>query len=168
MATNQKLEIKAGLKILKPVNLVFEAIVDPEKMSHYFISKSTGRMEEGKTITWQFPEFDMEVPVRVSRIVPDKSISYYWDDMDGTETLAEITLKPMEDDGTFVSITEKGRDNDDAGINWLKRNTEGWANFLACLKAYLEYGINLRRGAFDISQMPVKETVDNARAVSSD
>jgi dihydrofolate reductase len=23
-------------------------------------------------------------------------------------------------------------------------NTEGWANFLACLKAYLEYGINLR------------------------
>lgn len=28
-------------------------------------------------------------------------------------------------------------------------NTEGWANFLACLKAYLDYGINLRKGAFD-------------------
>lgn len=28
-------------------------------------------------------------------------------------------------------------------------NTDGWANFLACLKAYLEYGINLRKGAFD-------------------
>jgi hypothetical protein len=32
---------------------------------------------------------------------------------------------------------------------WLMGNTEGWANFLACLKAYLEYGINLRKGAFD-------------------
>jgi hypothetical protein len=40
-------------------------------------------------------------------------------------------------------------DNDQAGINWLKGNTEGWANFLACLKAYLEYGINLRKGGFD-------------------
>jgi uncharacterized protein YndB with AHSA1/START domain len=168
MENNQKLEIKVGLKMLKPVNLVFEAIADPEKMSHYFISKSTGRMEEGKTVTWQFPEFDMEFPVRVTSTVPNKSISYYWNDMDGTETLVEITLKPMEHEETFVSVTEKSRDNDDAGINWLKRNTEGWANFLACLKAYLEYGINLRRGAFDISQMPVKEPVDNTRAVSSD
>lgn len=28
-------------------------------------------------------------------------------------------------------------------------NTEGWANFLACMKAYLEYDIQLRKGAFD-------------------
>jgi len=28
-------------------------------------------------------------------------------------------------------------------------NTGGWANFLACLKAYLEYGINLRKDSFD-------------------
>ncbi len=34
-------------------------------------------------------------------------------------------------------------------VNWLRRNTEGWANFLDCLKAWLEYGINLRKGAFD-------------------
>lgn len=27
-------------------------------------------------------------------------------------------------------------------------NTEGWANFLACLKAWMEYGINFRKGAF--------------------
>lgn len=33
--------------------------------------------------------------------------------------------------------------------NGVHYNTEGWANFLACLKAYLEYGINLRKGAFD-------------------
>jgi hypothetical protein len=48
-----------------------------------------------------------------------------------------------------VTVTEKSRNNDEAGILWLRRNTEGWANFLACLKAWLEYGINLRKGAFD-------------------
>jgi uncharacterized protein YndB with AHSA1/START domain len=157
MNNDQKLEIKVGLKMAKPEHEVFEAIVDPAKMSNYFISKSTGRMEEGKNLTWQFPEFDMKFPVRVSKIKNDKYISYHWDDMDGNESLVEITLKLMEDNTTFVSITEKSRDNDEKGIKWLKSNTEGWANFLACLKAYLEYGINLRRNAFDMSQMHTKE-----------
>jgi len=159
-ATRQ-LEIKAALKMLKPVHEVFEAIVDPAKMSNYFISKSTGRIEEGKTLTWQFPEIDMKFPVRIDKVETDKYISYFWKDMDGTETKVEIMLKPMEDDSTFVSVTERGRNNNDEGINWLRRNTEGWANFLACLKAWLEYGINLRKGAFDISQMPVENTSKN-------
>ena len=67
------LEIKAAIQIQKQPHEVFEAIVDPAKMSNYFIREGSGKME----------------------------------------------------------------------------NTEGWANFLACLKAYLEYGINLRKGAFD-------------------
>ncbi|MGB8191175.1 MAG: SRPBCC family protein [Chitinophagaceae bacterium] len=152
-----QLEIKAGLKILKPPHEVFEAIVDPAKMSGYFISKSTGRMEEGKTLTWQFPEFDMQFPVRVKKAETDKFISYAWDDMDGTETIVEITLEPKADNETFVRITEKSKENNEEGIKWYGRNTEGWANFLACLKAYLEYGINLRKGAFDMSQMPEKK-----------
>lgn len=152
-----KLEIKAALMIGKPVHEVFEAIVDPAKMSNYFISKSSGRMEEGKTLTWEFPEMVMEFPVHIKKIDPDKYISYTWNDFrDGTETLVEFTLTP-KDNATFVTVTEKSRDNDETGMKWLKSNTEGWANFLACLKAYLEYGINLRKGAFDPSQMPEKE-----------
>lgn len=145
---NQTLEIKTALQISKPVNEVFEAIVDPTKMSNYFISKGSGRMEEDKEITWQFPEFDMDFPVRVSKIERNKYISFHWD-MDGIELLVEMTLVPGDSNSTIVTITEKGRNNDEAGIKWLKGNTEGWANFLACLKAYLEYGINLRKGAFD-------------------
>ena len=48
---NQKLEIKVALKMQKPLHEVFEAIVDPSKMSNYFIKKSTGRIEEDKTLT---------------------------------------------------------------------------------------------------------------------
>ncbi len=151
---NQTLEIKTGLRIQKPVHEVFEAIVDPSKMANYFISKSSGRMEEGKNLIWKFPEFDMDIPIRVGKIEKDNYISYYWDDIDGTELLVEMTLTSKNTTDTFISITEKSRKNDEAGIGWLKRNTEGWANFLACLKAYLEYGINLRKGAFDASQMP--------------
>ena len=37
-------------------------------MTNYFISKGSGRMEEGKELTWRFPEFDMDIPVRVGKI----------------------------------------------------------------------------------------------------
>jgi len=145
---DQSLEIKTAIQILKPVNEVFEAIVDPIKMSNYFILKSSGRLETGEQIMWRFPEFDMEFPIRVGKIIKDEYISYYWD-VEGTELLVEMTLTPKGESSTLVTITEKSRANDEAGIKWLKGNTAGWANFLACLKAYLEYKINLRKGAFD-------------------
>ena len=147
--TNQPLEIKASLQIQKPIHEVFEAIVDPAKMTNYFISESDGRMEEGKKLTWHFPEFKTPVPVRIGKIKNDSYISYYWDGANGKETLVEMNLAEKGDADTLVTVTEKSGDNDEAGIKWLKGNTEGWANFLACLKAYLEYGINLRKGAFD-------------------
>jgi uncharacterized protein YndB with AHSA1/START domain len=101
---------------------------------------------------------DMTFPVKVSKVEVPKYISYHWGEPHGPDTLVEISLKTLEDKSTFVTITEKSRDNDEKGIEWLRKNTEGWANFLACLKANLEYGINLRKGAFDLSQMPKLET----------
>jgi uncharacterized protein YndB with AHSA1/START domain len=145
---DQILEIKAALQILKSADIVFEAIVDPLKMKNYFISSGSERMEDGKQIMWQFPEFDMEFPVQVSKIEKDRYISFYWE-MDGIKLLVEITLSPRGSNSTLVTITEKSMKLDEAGIKWLKGNTEGWANFIACLKAYVEYGINLRKGAFD-------------------
>ncbi len=144
----ETLEVKAAIQIIKPANEVFEAIVDPSKMSNYFISKGSARMENGKEITWKFPEFAMTFPIKVDKIEKNKYISFHWENA-GVNLLVEMTLIPAGDSSTVVNITEKSRKNDEAGIKWLQGNTEGWANFLACLKAYLEYGINLRKGAFD-------------------
>lgn len=132
---------------MKSTDNVFEAIVDPAKMSNYFISESSGRMVEGETLTWKFPEFPVEFPIHVEKIEQDRYISYRWE-VDGEMLLVEMTLEPV-DGGTVVTITEKGRENDEKGLAWLMGNSAGWANFLACLKAYLEYGINLRKGSFD-------------------
>lgn len=157
MSTPSKLQIKTALRIAKPAQQVFEAIVNPEHMRRYFIAKSDGRMEEGKTLHWQFPEFDMVFPIQVKKVELNK-IAYTWNDMEENETLVEMTLSPVSETETFLVITEGEKENNEAGIKWLKSNTEGWANFLACLKAYLEYGINLRKGAFDPSQMPDYKT----------
>jgi uncharacterized protein YndB with AHSA1/START domain len=147
------LEINAKLQILRPLHEVFEAIADPGKMINYFISRSTGRIEAGKSLIWRFPEFDMDVPVQIGKVIPDSFISYDWDN-DGKKTTVEMHLTAVNDNATIVEVTEKSMKNDEAGIKWLKQNTEGWANFLSCLKAWLEYGINLRKGAFDFMKTP--------------
>lgn len=48
---NKILEIKVALLVLKSVHDVFEAIVDPAKMSNYFISESSGRIERVRRLT---------------------------------------------------------------------------------------------------------------------
>jgi uncharacterized protein YndB with AHSA1/START domain len=140
------------MQVLKPAHEVFEAIVDPSKMSQYFIAKGSGRMEEGSHLVWKFPEFDTEFPIEVGQIEKDRFVSWSWTNPEGRTLTAEITLTPRERDATVVSVTERGMDYDEAGLEWLKGNSAGWAYFLSCLKAYLEYGINLRKGAFDFAK----------------
>jgi len=157
METHPLLEIKTELQVCKPVDEVFETIVNPEQMKNYFISESSGYMKEGEMVTWKFPEMEIEFPVRISKINSPGYISYTWDaGIDGKETLVEMNLQPVTSVLTLITITEKSKPNNEAGIKWLKSNTEGWANFLACLKAWMEYGVHLRKDAFNSSQLPDK------------
>lgn len=144
-----KLEIKAAMQIGKSSAEVFEAIINPAHMTQYFISESTGIMEEGKDLIWKWPEFEFKAPIRIGKIEKNRLVTYYWF-MDELELEVAIKLEPLHDDtATLVSITEKSHPHNEEGLKWLSGNSFGWSNFLACLKAYLEYGINLRKGAFD-------------------
>ena len=145
----KKLEIKAAIQIQKSPEEVFEAITDPGKMKNYFISESSGPMEKGKELIWKFPEFEGEVSILVKNIVPKELISFVWEGAKAKKLQVDIVLHQMPDNSTVVKITEGKMEIDKAGIEWFGGNTEGWATFLACLKAYLEYGINLRKGAFE-------------------
>ena len=60
-----------------------------------------------------------------------------------------MELEELTADSTLVRVTEGEKERNEKNLNWLVENSGGWANFLACLKAYLEYGISLRKGAFD-------------------
>ncbi len=142
---NKKLTAKASIGIQKPIEKVFEAIVNPEIMSNYFISKSSGKMKEGKEIHWEFPEFDGNFPVSVKEIRENEYISFVWD----PDSRVEIKLEKLSENDTVVRVFEEGHSNNEEGIKWVVGQSEGWANFLACMKAWLEYKIHLRKGAFD-------------------
>ncbi len=142
------LSAKASIQIQKPIEQVFEAIVNPTQMSHYFIEHGSGRLETDVIIQWKFPEFEDQFPVTGKQIRHNEYISFDWSG--GAEgMLVEIHLAPLPNNSTVVRIAEQQMPTDENGIQQAIGQTEGWANFLACLKAYLEYGINLRTGAFD-------------------
>lgn len=136
---------KATIQIQKPIEEVFEGIVNPKKMTNYFISESTGRMETGKELTWKFPEFPDRFPIKDIKTENNLSVSFVWD----PETVVTILLEAQPDQSTVAKVTEDGKPYNEENLKWALGNTEGWANFLACMKAYLEYGIQLRKGAFD-------------------
>ena len=141
----EKLTAKATIAIQKPVSEVFEAIVDPDMMQNYFISKSSGRMEVGKEIFWSFPEFEGSYPLTTTEIIRNEKIVFVWD----PKSVVTIELQKLSENETVIKVSEEGHQSDEKGINWAIGQTEGWANFLACMKAWMEFGIHLRKGAFD-------------------
>lgn len=145
-----KLEPKSALQIQKPTADIFEGIVNPVHMTKYFISESTGRLESGNEVVWQFPEFDDKFPITEVKTNTNSSISFVWD----PETEVSITLEKVSQNDTLVRVIESGKELTEENLKWALENSGGWANFLACLKAYLEYGIQLRKGAFDFMRKP--------------
>ncbi|MDX1327695.1 MAG: SRPBCC domain-containing protein [Arenibacter sp.] len=140
-----KLISKAFIQIQKPVEEVFESIVNPAQMTQYFISESSGRLDSEEEIVWKFPEFDETFPLSDIEVKPNSSVSFVWD----PATVVKIVLEPQPDHSTVVRVSENGKELNEKNMEWLIDNTGGWANFLACMKAYLEYGISLRKGAYD-------------------
>ena len=142
-----KIRAKVQMGILKPASEIFEAIVNPEKMNQYFIPGSTGKMESGKTLNWTWQDFGAELQIKVGKVEKNKTVLFEWNGS-GVECVVVITLEPKDENQTLVKITESDWPADYKGANRCMRQVEGWTNFLCCLKAYLEYGINLRVGAF--------------------
>jgi uncharacterized protein YndB with AHSA1/START domain len=145
--TEDRISAKVQMGILKPAKEIFEAIVNPELMSKYFISSSTGKMESGKTLTWTWPDFDGEIQIKVGKVEKDKVVSFEWNGS-GTNCVVVITLEAKTENKTLVIINESEWPADYKGAKQCMGQVEGWTNFLCCLKAYLEYGINLRVGAY--------------------
>jgi len=139
------LKFQVQLKIRKPPAEVFAAVVDPAKLTGYFIQSSTGRLAEGATVMWSFAEAPEPFTVTVHEVVENERIVFEWPAV-GYTTRVEMTFAPLDGNETMVRIAESGWPDDEQGRKLSYGNAGGWMHMMACLKAYLEYGINLRAG----------------------
>lgn len=135
------------LKIRKPVGVVFDAVADPKKLSGYFTRTASGPLVAGSTVMWSFVEAPGEFPVKVREVERDSRIVLQWESAEGGyDTTIEMRFLPLEGDATMVQIRESGWRDTPAGVKASYDNCGGWMHMSCSLKAYLEYGINLRAG----------------------
>ncbi len=154
----RELKFTVSGRIAKPVGDVFEAVVNPDQLSHYFTTGGAkGRLEPGATVTWDFHDFPGAFPVRVGEIVKDKKIVLHWgaadDAPDGEtasphDTTITMNFEALEDGRTLVTISEEGWRDTPRGLEAAFSNCEGWTGMLAAMRMWLEHGIHFRQGYY--------------------
>jgi uncharacterized protein YndB with AHSA1/START domain len=107
----ETIKFQVQLKILKPVAEVFDGVVNPKKLSGYFVKTASGPMVAGQTVEWRFPEPEMAeipVPVKVKEVVPNERIVFTWEGGEGFDTTVEMSFKSLGPSATMVQISESG------------------------------------------------------------
>ncbi len=123
---------KAEMLIRKPAAEVFAAFVDPEITRRFWFTKSTGRMETGKHIVWTWAMYDMSIEVDVKEVEPNKRIVLEWGNY-GSMTTVELVFTPLENDATYVTITNSGFQGD--GDKVVRDALDQKEGLLGCLQA---------------------------------
>lgn len=130
------MDIITKMQVDVPIETVFEAFVDPEKIGGFWFSSSSERWEQGKTITLRYEEYDAELNINIERVEDNQLIAFTW----GAHP---VTIQFEESEaGTVVTTTEKDFDTQD--VKQLLGQKEGWVYMLSCLKVYLEHGVTIR------------------------
>ena len=134
---------KTEMLIRRPVAEVFKAFINPDVTTKFWFTKSSGRLEPGKQIRWEWEMYNSGTYVNVKAIEPNKRILVEWMAYGGPTTIEWIfTSRP--DNTTFVSITNSGFQGTEEEIaEQAIGSTEGFTFVLAGLKALFEHNINL-------------------------
>jgi uncharacterized protein YndB with AHSA1/START domain len=134
---------RTGMLVRRPVAEVFEAFVDPDVTTRFWFTGSSGRVEAGRTVHWEWEMYGISVPVAVREVEPNRRILVEWPG-DAGPTTVEWTFAARGDGATFVTVTNAGFIGDgDALVQQAADSTEGFALMLAGLKALLEHGVRL-------------------------
>ena len=138
-------DVNVRERILRPVDAVFAAVVDPEKMSKYFISGASGPLRAGTTVTWEFADVGAKVSIDVLEVEENRKIVWESSAL-GPRTRTTVEFAADGPDATVVTITESKFPLTEDGVKRALGQNAGWTYTLCGLKAYVQFGINLRHG----------------------
>ena len=141
MTINKSNSVEAQMLIRKPVSKVFQAFIDPAVTTNFWFTKSSGYMDAGKTVTWEWEMYGVSTKVFVREIVENKLILIDWGE---PATKVDFCFTALTDVTTLVVINhyDFNLTGDDL-INAIKDSTGGFTTVLDGMKAWLEHGINL-------------------------
>ncbi len=133
--------VECQMMIRKPIAEVFQAFIDPKITTKFWFTKSSGKLEIGKTITWEWEMYNVSTKVSVKDIKENEKIFTEWGE---PATMVDYEFTALSDETTYVVIKNYGFDQKGNDlIQAINDNTGGFTTVLDGLKAYLEFGIEL-------------------------
>ncbi|MBN6886132.1 SRPBCC family protein [Cytobacillus horneckiae] len=126
--------------IRRPVEEVFEAFVNPEVTTKFWFTKSSGRLETEKLVTWDWEMYGVSDQVYVEDLQLNKRILIKSSDSTKTEWVFDSRTNKE----TFVTIVNSGfKGNEDDIVNQAVDSMGGYTMVLCALKALLEHNVIL-------------------------
>lgn len=133
--------VETQMLVRRPVQQVFQAFIDPVLTTNFWFTKSSGQLEIGKVITWEWEMYNISTKVFVREIIENKRIVIEWGE---PLTTIEFLFEQQNNSATYVIIKNYGfNQTGQELIEIIKDNTGGFTTVLDGLKAFLEYDLKL-------------------------
>lgn len=139
--TKNTVVVETQMMIRKPVEMVFQAFIDPSITTKFWFTKSSGFLESGKTVTWEWEMYGATANVLTKEIIPNQLISTEWGN---PATNVDYEFTSLSENSTYVVIKNYGfHEEGNELLELVKNITGGFTTVLDGLKAFLEFGIQL-------------------------
>ncbi len=133
--------VETQMLIRKPAAEVFNAFVDPTVTTNFWFTKSSGKLETGKVVTWHWEMYGASAEVLVKDITPNQKIIAEWGN---PATTIDFNFTAIDENSTYVVIKNYGfHETGDDLIAIIKDSTGGFTTVLDACKAFLEHGLKL-------------------------
>lgn len=127
--------------VRRPLDEVFNAFVDPTVTTRFWFTRSSGKLEPGAKVTWEWEMYGASADVHVRAIERPSSILIEWGE---PSTTVEWRFTSLGAEATLVRISNTGfRGTEEEVVGMALDCMGGFSLVLAALKAWLEHGIAL-------------------------
>jgi uncharacterized protein YndB with AHSA1/START domain len=126
---------RASMLIHSPVTDVFQAFVEPETLTRFWLARASGPLAPNAEVEWEFKVPGAKDKVRVQEFRPNERIVVRWSD----NTTVTWTFSSVGDGASTVSVEHEGFSSSpaDATASAIE-STQGFAIVLCDLKILLE------------------------------
>ena len=127
--------------VRRPLDEVFDAFVDPTITTRFWFTRSSGKLEPGAKVTWEWEMYGASADVHVRAIERPSRILIEWGE---PSTTVEWRFTSLGAEATLVRISNTGfRGTEEEVVGMALDCMGGFSLVLAALKAWLEHGIAL-------------------------
>ena len=127
--------------VRRPLDEVFNAFVDPTITTRFWFTRSSGKLEPGAKVTWEWEMYGASAEVHVKAIEHPSRILIEWGE---PSTTVEWQFTSLGAEATLIQISNTGfQGTEEEVLGMALDSMGGFSLVLAALKAWLEHGIAL-------------------------